>query len=103
MRDLLIKCKPVYDFQSVEFEYMVDLDDPQTVEDMLTFYDTIIEGLKNVAPEQPNQKGGTPKKPPVEKATEGQIKCLVGLGISREEAANMSKTVASIKIKELIG
>lgn len=103
MKDLIIKCKPVYDFQSVEFEYVVDLDEPQTIEEMFTLYDTIIEGLKNVAPEQPNQKGGTPKKPQAERATEGQIKCLVGLGYSREEAANMSKTVASIKIKELIG
>lgn len=103
MKDMIIKCKPVYDFQSVEFEYVVDLDDPQTIEDMFTFYDTIIEGLKNVAPEQPNQKVVQPKKPQADRATEGQIKCLVGLGYSREEAANMSKTVASIKIKELIG
>lgn len=102
MKELIIKCKPVYDFQSVEFEYLVDLDNPETINDMFTFYDTIIEGLKNVAPSQPNAKQA-PKKPPVEKATEGQIKCLVGLGLSKEEASNMSKVQASIKIKEMLG
>ena len=55
-----------------------------------------------VAPEQEKvQTTPQKKKPKEEMATNGQINYLEGLGFPREEAMKLTKTQASMKIKEL--
>ena len=102
MRDILMKCKVVYNFQCIEFEMSVDLDNEETINEVFDIYDSLLTGLMAVAPEQEKVQA-TPqkKKPKEEMATPGQINYLEGLGFPREEAVKLTKTQASIKIKEM--
>ena len=96
---MLVKCKPVYNFQSVEFE--MEVKNPEDIEIMFDMYEDMIKGLKSVAPEQPAQ----PKAAPVKqepKATPKQINCLIKLGIDEETAKRMTMSEANKKINELI-
>lgn len=102
MRDLIMKCKVVYNFQCIEFEMPVDLDNEETINEVFDIYDILLEGLMAVAPEQEKVQA-TPqkKKPKEEMATPGQINYLEGLGFPREEATKLTKAQASMKIKEM--
>ena len=91
-----IKCKPVYNFQSVEFEYEVD--SPEQLNDMFSLYDEILTGLENVSRDQPS-----PGKPSEPKASDKQINTLKKLGVDEKEAKRMTMKEASQTIKELIG
>lgn len=67
------KCKPTYNFQSIEFEW--DLTD-DNFPNMLELYYRLVEGLKDVAPEQPDNK-----KPKGPVATDKQKSLLKKLGV----------------------
>ena len=54
------KCKPVYQFQSVEFDYEVNL--PEDLENMFDLYQKVLKGLMDFAPEQ--QKAVVNREPP---------------------------------------
>lgn len=102
MREILIKCKPVYNFQSVEYEYIVDLDNEECFNEMFDFYDKMLTGLQAIAPEQQKVQGTAPKsvsKEPM--STINQQNYLEGLGIPKEESRRMTKKQASDMIKEL--
>lgn len=98
---MLVKCKPVYSFQSVEFEYEVN--SPEDMEAMFLIYKQMLDGLQKVAVEQPALAKPVPAKPKEELATQGQVNCLINLGFDEQEARRMTKKVAALKIKELIG
>lgn len=99
---MLVKCKPVYNFQSVEFE--MEVKTPDDIELMFDMYEDMIKGLKNVAPEQPAQPKAVPVKPQAkdEMVTKGQINFLIGLGVDEEEAKKLTKKQAALKIKEML-
>lgn len=99
---MLVKCKPVYNFQSVEFE--MEVKNPEDIEIMFDMYEDMIKGLKSVAPEQPAQPKAAPAKPQAkeEMATNGQINYLIGLGFDEEEAKKLTKKQADLKIKEML-
>lgn len=72
------KCKPTYNFQSVEFEWeLTDANLPN----MLELYNRIVEGLKDIAPEQPDNKKQS--KGPV--ATSKQKALLKKLGVKFDD------------------
>lgn len=117
---MILKCKPTYNFQSVEFEYEIPEGEPfdETVKIMFeSIYKPILEGLMSVAPEQPKgapyvdysykskvktiTEEDLPKKEPTEPATEGQINYLVRLGVPKKEAAKLSKQEAWKMIQEM--
>ena len=107
---MILKCKPNYNFQSVEFEYEIPDDEPfnESVEIMFeSVYKPILEGLMAIAPEQPLNKVKTitekdlPKQEPSEPASDGQINYLVRLGIPRNEAKKLSKQEAWKMIQEM--
>lgn len=102
MKELILKCKVVYNFQCIEFEKTADSDNEETINEVFDIFDKLLEGLMAVAPEQEKVQA-TPqkKKPKEEMATPGQINYLEGLGFPREEAIKLTKTQASIKIKEM--
>ena len=76
---MIFKCKPVYNFQSIEFEVEIDPNNfDQEVNTMFDMYDKVLEGLKAVAPEQPSGKTA-PIKPQEPMATDSQVKWLVSL------------------------
>ena len=86
-RNYIFKCKPCYNFQSVEFEYNCA---PSEIPQMMEIYKMIIDELQKIAPEQIGSKQAPSK--PVEMATENQYKLMKKLGIewskpmSKEEA-----------------
>ena len=47
---MIVKCKPVWQFQSCEFEF--DLTDKKELPEMFDLYSEILNGLMLIAPEQ---------------------------------------------------
>lgn len=95
-----MKCKVVYDFQSIEFDYEVNNEEDKN--NMFGLYKEILEGLKTLGDEIPNPNKNAKKQPVKEDmATAGQVKFLINMGFSEEEAKRMTKKQAWEKIKEL--
>lgn len=95
-----IRCKVVYDFQSLEFDYEVNNEEDKR--NMFGLYRELLEGLKQLGDEIPNPNKNAKKQPVKEEmATAGQVKFLVNMGFSEEEAKRMTKKQAWEKIKEL--
>ena len=94
-----MKFKPVYNFQSVEFE--MEIENEQDLDKSKRLYKAILEMLQEVAVDQPAQvKQVTPKEP---MATDKQVATLIKLGVAESEARKMTCKQAVGKIKELIG
>ena len=94
------KCKVVYDFQSIEFDYEVNNEVDKN--NMFGLYKDLLEGLKQLGDEIPNPNKNAKKQPIKEDmASPGQIKYLSGLGFPEEEAKKLTKKEACQKIKEL--
>ena len=99
-----LKGKVVYDFQSIEFEGNVET--IGDVEEYFQRFETILKRLSEVASKYP-QPGKTPqksekkavKKEPM--ASPNQIRFLIGLGVDKEEAQELTSAEASDLIKEL--
>lgn len=95
-----MKCKVVYDFQSIEFDYEVN--NKEDEKNMFATYKALLEGLKQLGDEIPNPNKNAKKQPVKEDmATAGQIKFLVGMGFEEEDVRKMTKKQAWEKIKEL--
>lgn len=101
---MVLKGKVVYDFQSVEYE-----EDVSKVGDLELFFqrfESILKGLSEVASKYP-QPGKNPQKTEkkaVKKeamASPNQIRFLIGLGVDKEEAQELTAAEASDLIKEL--
>ena len=93
---MIIKFKPVYNFQSVEFE--AEINSPEDLEKAFNSYKICLEKLQQIAPEQPAQPKATPKEP---MATERQKSLLIKLGLDEKEINKMTTKQAYMKIKEL--
>ena len=100
---MIVKCKPVYNFQSVEFEYEIHEGNKNDIEAMFMIYKQMLDGLQNAAVEQPALAKPVAKPQPQkeEMASAGQVKWLVSLGVSEEEAKAMTKKKAAETIREL--
>lgn len=62
-KNIIFHCKPVYNFQSIEFDIEINPDDPEQMDKMFGLYAAIIKKLQEVAVDQPNQKPVAPKEP----------------------------------------
>lgn len=88
---VLVKFKPVYNFQSAEFEMLVDFDNPDSVDRAFATYGQCLNKLKELAPDQPKLVD----VPKVELATEAQKENMKKYGIkytdktTKEEARNL--------------
>lgn len=95
---MIVKCKPTYNFQVVEFEWEVK--DDKDLDEMFEWYAKMIQKMIYVSPDQPTMPKIKPIKeenlPKVEEepASEGQIKFLTNLGLSKEQAKKMNKKEA---------
>lgn len=83
------KCKPTYNFQSIEFEIEVSED---YLEPMFSLYRRVVEGLISVTPDQP--KNGVTAKP----ASEKQIEIMKKFNIPYQPGISYDQ--ADEKIKE---
>lgn len=87
-KKIILKCKPTYNFQSIEFEWELDND----IDEMFEFYKIVVDGLKEIAPTQPTEKVmGEP-------ATSKQLDILKLYGIPHK--GNISKSQADELIKK---
>lgn len=102
---MIVKCKPVYNFQSVEFEYELDPKNENEIIEMFTVYRTILLYMKNVAPEQEKistySKPKPKPKPNVRMMSQAQRNWLINLGVDEEDLENLTYDEASDMIKEL--
>lgn len=96
---MIMKFKPVYNFQSVEFE--MEVNKPEDLGEGFKWYNAILNGLQAIAPEQPSNNAKAQPKEPL--ATEKQVATLVKLGVPEDEAKKMTVKQAVINIKKLIG
>lgn len=99
-----VKCKVVWNFQSIEFEYPVNR--KEDGEAMMIWYKFFLEELQSVAPEQQKVQGVAPKSAPKKKeplASPNQVRWLVNLGYDEEEAKQLTQAEASKEINELRG
>lgn len=90
------KCKPTYNFQSIEFEWELDLDDGNSICNMFDLYDDLLENLQLSAPVQPTAQ----KKEEVveDPATEKQLQILNKFKI--KHSPNVSKREANELIQK---
>ena len=75
---MIFKCKPTYNFQSIEFEWEAGSD--EDLEPMFKLYDHIVKRLQEIAPEQQPVKFKT-TKPKQKMASEAQLDYMDVLGI----------------------
>ena len=66
---ITFRCKPTYNFQSIEFEYTCDIDH---IDEMMVLYDALVKEMMKIAPEQPSKQVILPK----DLATEKQRKIM---------------------------
>lgn len=76
------KCKPTYQFQSIEFDYYVDDNcapvAEQDIKDMFELYAKVLKGLMEIAPIQDQKQASRPAEP---LATEKQKSIMDRFGI----------------------
>ena len=87
---MIMKCKPVYQFQSVEFDYNVN--SAADLPEMFDLFSKVIKGLQEIAPEQ--QKATVNREP---LASEKQRQIMKANGISFTNLTTMSEATALIK------
>lgn len=94
---LLMHCKPVFNFQSIEFDIVVNPNDPESMEYMKGVYSQVLNCLMAVAVEQPNQPGAK-KEPPLEdRPTVKMIEIMDKYGINYDKYTTKKQAQALIE------
>ena len=83
--NLLMHCKPVYNFQSIEFDIVVNPNDPESMENMKGVYSQVLNCLMQVSVEQPNQPGAKRIPAPENRPSESQIAIMDRFGIKYDQ------------------
>lgn len=89
---IVYKCKPTYQFQSIEFEIMAPLSE-EGIKKVAAAYKQVLDELIKISPEQ-NQKGSVPSKP---LATDKQKDIMRKFGIPFTDKTTTSDAQALIK------
>ena len=92
---VMCKCKPTYNFQSIEFEWPLT---KENYSDMYQLYCDMLQFMIENAPEQIAKNGKAEPAEPEEPATEKQLALLDRLGVKYSK--NISLKKARILIKE---
>lgn len=87
-----MKCKPCYNFQSVEFDFEVK-SPAEDLPAMFMLYKMVCDGLAEIAPEQPDKS----KKPVAELATDGQKQIMKVHGIEFTDKTTKKEAQELIK------
>lgn len=88
---MIFKCKPVYLFQSVEFDWEVTK--PQDLDEMFAMYDRVTKELMKIAPEQ--TKNQTVAREPL--ATPGQKATMDKFGIAYDSTTTKKQAQSLIQ------
>ena len=82
---IIMHCKPVYNFQSIEFDMTVDVNNPEDMESMKGVYSAILRILQDVAVDQPAQVKPKPLPSPEETPTEKMKETMDRFGIKYDK------------------
>lgn len=97
---MIMKCKPTYQFQSIEFDY--EIDDKcgpvaeQDIKDMFALYQKVLKGLMDIAPVQ-DQRTPAPKTPQDPPATQRQKDTMDLYGIDYPDNITSKQAQALIQ------
>lgn len=91
-----LRCKPTFNFQSIEFEYDVEENNSESITNCMKIYKELIDALIAVAPEQESVKKPV-RKIVSEPATEKQIAIMEKFGIKFKDTISKSEAQALIK------
>lgn len=94
---ILMHCKPVYNFQSIEFDIVVDKSDPESMEEMKGLYSAVLNILQSVAVDQPAQVKPRPLPAPEDRPTEKMIKVMQDNGIKYDQYTTKKQAQALIQ------
>ena len=90
---MLLKCKPTYDFQSIEFDYNVESD--YDLAELKSFYKKVLDVLVDIAPEQGGAKKVIKVAEPL--ATQGQKDTMKRFNIHYDETTTKKQANALIQ------
>ena len=94
---LLMHCKPVFNFQSIEFDIVVNPNDPESMEYMKGVYSQVLNCLMAVAVNQPNQPGAK-KEPELEDQPTKKMKDIMDkFGINYDKYTTKKQAQALIE------
>ena len=82
---VLMHCKPVYNFQSIEFDIVVDTSDPESKKELEDTYRSVLDILQRVAVDQPAQVKPRTKPRPEDRPSDSQIYIMDKFGIKHDE------------------
>lgn len=83
--NLLIHCKPVYNFQSAEFDIVANPKNPESMENMKQAYREVLKCLMDLAVEQPNQPGAKKEPAPEDQPTDKMKDIMDKYGIKYDK------------------
>lgn len=84
---MVFKCKPTYQFQSIEFEFDVKIS--KDLDEMFDMYDRVLKGLIRISPEQSKNQTVVSKEPlatPGQKATMDKFGIAYGPDTTKKQA-----------------
>lgn len=94
----IIHCKPVYNYQSVEFDWQIDMCNPEPdLERMEKVYSLMLEMLVRVSQNAPQKEANKPAAPVEELASEKQKEILRNFHIDFKEPLTKKQAHALIK------
>lgn len=94
---ILMHCKPVYNFQSIEFDMAVNVNNPEELEEMKGIYSSVLRILQEVAVDQPAQVKPKPLPSPEETPTEKMKETMDRYGIKYDKYTTRKQAQALIQ------
>ena len=89
---MIMKCKPTYQFQSIEFDYPIN--SQADLPDMFKLYEKVLKGLMEIAPVQDTKQVQKPAEP---LATPRQKEIMDNYGIKYTEKTTQKQAYELIK------
>ena len=89
---MIMKCKPTYQFQSVEFDYPIN--SSFDLPDMFKLYDKVLKGLMEISPVQDTKQVQKPAEP---LATPRQKEIMDNYGIKYTATTTQKEAYEKIK------
>ena len=93
---MLMKCKPTYQFQSVEFDWEIipELDEDIQIQAMFKTYEKVLKGLMKISPVQDPKAQPKPAEP---LATDKQKQIMDTYGIKYTASTTQKEAYEKIK------
>lgn len=94
---ILMHCKPVYNFQSIEFDIVVDTSDPESMEEMKGVYRSVLNILQSVAVDQPAQVKPRALPSEEDRPTPKMLEIMDRFGIAHDQYTTKKQAQALIE------